>query len=248
MRLSKFILLSLLLLFMQPGFSQSIKPEEVKKEMKRVADWQIEHFKDCFSGRDKAHHIADWTNGALYVGMQKWAAMADDDAYYNWLKNIGEEQNWTLHKRQYHADDHTIGQMYCELYRKYGDEKMIKATRKQFDFILYHPSQSKLNWRTPFHQDRWNWCDALFMSPPVWAQLYKITKKKKYLDFMLSEYKATTDFLFDKKENLYYRDEGYMGKLDNGTKIFWGRGNGWVFAGLANILKELDPKIGRAHV
>lgn len=242
MRLNKFILLSLLLLFMLPGFSQSIKPEEVKKEMKRVADWQIEHFKDCFSGRDKAHHIADWTNGALYVGMQKWAAMADDDSYYNWLKNIGEEQNWTLHKRQYHADDHTIGQMYCELYRKYGDEKMIKATRKQFDFILYHPSQSKLNWRTPFHQDRWNWCDALFMSPPVWAQLYKITKEKKYLDFMLSEYKATTDFLFDKKENLYYRDEGYMGKLDNGTKIFWGRGNGWVFAGLANILKELDPK------
>jgi len=58
---------------------------------------------------------------------------------------------------------------------------------------------------------------------------------------MLSEYKATTDFLFDKKESLYYRDESYMGKLDNGTKIFWARGNGWVFAGLANILVELNP-------
>lgn len=58
---------------------------------------------------------------------------------------------------------------------------------------------------------------------------------------MVDEFKATTDFLFDKKENLYYRDESYMGKLDNGTKIFWGRGNGWVFAGLANILAELEP-------
>ncbi len=57
---------------------------------------------------------------------------------------------------------------------------------------------------------------------------------------MVSEYKATTKFIFDKKENLYYRDERYMGQLDNGTKIFWGRGNGWVFAGLANILSELD--------
>jgi len=28
--------------------------------------------------------------------------------------------------------------------------------------------------------------------------------------------------------------------LDNGTKIFWSRGNGWVFAGLANIMNELD--------
>ncbi len=32
-----------------------------------------------------------------------------------------------------------------------------------------------------------------------------------------------------------------MGQLDNGTKIFWARGNGWVFAGLANILDELEP-------
>lgn len=59
---------------------------------------------------------------------------------------------------------------------------------------------------------------------------------------MVAEFKATTDFLFDKKENLYYRDERYIGELDNGTKIFWGRGNGWVFAGLANVLSELDPK------
>jgi rhamnogalacturonyl hydrolase YesR len=58
---------------------------------------------------------------------------------------------------------------------------------------------------------------------------------------MVAEYKATTDYLFDKKENLYYRDDRYMGQLDNGTKIFWGRGNGWVFAGLANILAELEP-------
>jgi rhamnogalacturonyl hydrolase YesR len=79
------------------------------------------------------------------------------------------------------------------------------------------------------------------MAPPVWAKLYKITGDQKYLDFMLAEYKATTDFLFDKKESLYYRDESYMGKLDNGTKIFWSRGNGWVFAGLTNIMSELDP-------
>ena len=219
--------------------AQDINPELVKKDMKRVADWQIEHFKEPYS-RKKVHHIADWTNGALYVGMDKWAAMADDESYYQWMKSIGVEQQWKLHHRQYHADDHTVGQMYINLYRKYGDKEMIEPTIKQFDFIMYHPSQSKLNWRTPYHQDRWNWCDALFMSPPVWAMLSKTTGDKKYLDFMVSEFKATTDFLFDKKENLYYRDESYMGKLDNGTKIFWARGNGWVFAGLVNILNELE--------
>lgn len=234
-------LILILVSFNLISFAQQIKPEEVKSEMKRVADWQIEHYTDAYS-RDKAHHALDWTNGALYVGMVKWAEIAGDDTYYEWLKSIGEENKWQLHKRKYHADDHTVGQLYCELYRKYGDKEMIAPTIEQFDFILYHPAKSKLNWRTKYNQDRWSWCDALFMSPPVWAKLYTITGEQKYLDFMVEEFKATTDFLFDKKENLYYRDESYIGKLDNGTKIFWGRGNGWVFAGLANILSELDPK------
>ncbi|NOR76052.1 MAG: glycoside hydrolase family 88 protein, partial [Draconibacterium sp.] len=106
--------------------AQEVKPAEVKQVMKKVADWQIEHVNDLYSGRDKTHHPLDWTKGALYVGMVKWASMADDDKYYNWLKKIGEDNEWKLYRRQYHADDHTVGQMYIELYRKYNDEKMIE--------------------------------------------------------------------------------------------------------------------------
>ena len=98
-----------------------------------------------------------------------------------------------------------------------------------------------MDWKSPFHQDRWNWCDALFMSPPVWVMLSNLTRDRKYIDFMVKEWKATTNHLFDKKENLYYRDGSYFDKLDNGTKIFWGRGNGWVFAGLSNVMDELGP-------
>ena len=220
--------------------AQDIKPYEVKNVMKKVSDWQIEHFEN-YNSRKEPHHQLDWTNGALYVGMHKWAEMAEDDSYYEWLKKIGEDNGWMLYRRKYHADDHTVGQMYIELYRKYKDEKMIEPTKEQFEFILYHPSKSVLNWETPFHQDRWNWCDALFMSPPVWAKLYNITGEQKYLDFMIDEYKATTDFLFDKKESLYYRDERFKSELDHGTKVFWSRGNGWVFAGLVNIMNELEP-------
>ena len=221
--------------------SQDIDPAEVKAVMQKVADWQIEHINGLYSGREAPHHPLGWQKGALYVGMVKWAAMAGDDRYYTWLRSIGDEHGWVLHERRYHADDHTVGQMYAELYRKDKDEKMLEPTKEQFGFIMMHPSQSVLNWRTPYHQDRWNWCDALFMSPPVWARLYNITGERRYLDFMVKEYKATTDFLFDKEENLYYRDESYMDKRDHGTKIFWARGNGWVFAGLCNIMNELDP-------
>jgi unsaturated rhamnogalacturonyl hydrolase len=240
-KLQIFLAITLLLFSVTSIQAQEIKPGEIKQVMKKVADWQIEHYNEIYS-REKPHHPLDWTNGALYVGMVKWAEMAEDDSYYEWMKKIGQDNSWMLHLRKYHADDHTVGQMYIELYRKYGDEKMIKPTKEQFEFIMYHPSQSVLNFGTPYHHDRWNWCDALFMSPPVWAKLYNLTGEQKYMDFMMEEYKATTDFLFDKKENLYYRDESFMGKLDHGTKIFWSRGNGWVFAGLANILTELNPQ------
>lgn len=219
-----------------------IKGAEVKEIMQKVADWQIKHFKDLYSSYLEPHHPLDWTNAALYVGMVKWAALADDNQYYNWLKRIGNAHNWKLHERKYHADDHAVGQMYIELYKKYKDEKMIRPTIKQFEYIMLHPAKTSLTWESPYHLDRWNWCDALFMSPPVWAKLYKLTGERKYLDFMISEYKATTDYLFDEEEGLYYRDDRFKGKLDQGTKIFWSRGNGWVFAGLTNIMSELEPK------
>ena len=133
--------------------------------MEKVADWQIENHDDLKYRAQNSrlsrgkHHLLDWTNAALYVGMSKWAAMADSDKYYEWLKGIGDAHDWKLHmrngdyKRVYHADDHAVGQTYFQLYRKYKDEKMIQPTIKQFDFILYHPSKSKLDWKSPFHQN-----------------------------------------------------------------------------------------------
>jgi unsaturated rhamnogalacturonyl hydrolase len=241
MKTSKITIAFVLFAISYLSHAQEINPAAVKKIMEQVADWQIAHFTDLYSGHEEPHHPLDWTNGALYVGMVKWAAMADTEKYYNWLQEIGDKSEWKLHSRKYHADDHTVGQMYLELYRRYNDEKMMKPTKEQFNYIMLHPARTSLHWKTPYHQDRWNWCDALFMAPPVWAKLYRITGEQKYLDFMMAEYKATTDFLFDKEEHLYYRDESYIGKLDNGTKVFWSRGNGWVFAGLTNILNELNP-------
>ncbi|TAI47539.1 glycoside hydrolase family 88/105 protein [Flagellimonas allohymeniacidonis] len=222
--------------------AQEIKPMEVKEIMEKVANWQIQHFQDVNSKGLKNHHPLAWPNSALYIGLLKWAKIADENKYFEWLKDVGERNKWKLHKRMYHADDHAVAQLYLELYRKYGLNKMIKPTVKQFDFILFHPAMTSLKWRTPYHQDRWNWCDALFMSPPVWAKLYNITSEQKYLDFLMNEYTATVNFLFDDKESLFYRDESYMSKRDNGTKIFWSRGNGWVFAGLVHIMNELDSK------
>ena len=88
----KQIFLALIIISLKiTGFSQTLKPEDVKKDMKRVADWQIEHFNQYYSNSNKPHHPLAWYNGALNVGMVKWAIMADDNTYWEWIKNIAME-------------------------------------------------------------------------------------------------------------------------------------------------------------
>ena len=223
-------------------FKDDLNVKDVKTILKSVADWQI--------NAPLTHALADWTNGALYAGIVEWAGIAGDKKYYEWLKEIAVKNGWSYNVRKnplgrYHADDYCVGQTYVELYRKYGDKNMIKPIREYFDQILKDPARGDLkfvNTKDYWSTQRWSWCDALFMGPTVWAKTANVTGKKKYLDFMYQEYKASTDYLYDKEEDLYFRDSNYFTKKENnGAKVFWGRGNGWVFAGLPIIIREL-PK------
>jgi unsaturated rhamnogalacturonyl hydrolase len=222
------------------SFNSDLTSKNVKAVLKAVADWQIK--------APLTHDSADWTNAALYAGMVEWAKIAGTDSYFEWLKIIADKNQWTyLHRSEplgkYHADDYCVGQTYIELYRKYHDKNMIKPIREYFDKIVKNPATGSLkfeNTDTYWSTQRWSWCDALFMGPTVWAKMASVTGKKKYLDFMYEEYKATTDYLYDPNEDLYFRDSNYFTRKEaNGAKVFWGRGNGWVFAGLPIIIREL---------
>lgn len=224
-------------------FKADLNKNDVKAVLKSVADWQVR--------TPLTHNLADWTNAALYAGMVDWAAISGDDTYYNWLKGISEKLSWNYYThenplRRYHADDYCIGQMYIEMYRRYKDKNMIKPMRAYLDQILKDPAKGELlfkNTKEYWSTQRWSWCDALFMGPTVWAKMGNVTHKKKYFDFMYLEFKYSTDYLYDTEEDLYFRDSNYFTRKEaNGAKVFWGRGNGWVFAGLPIIIRELPAK------
>jgi rhamnogalacturonyl hydrolase YesR len=235
-----FVLLLALLTGSTVVRDQTLSKSSVKEILRKVADYQVK--------TPLTHEEADWTNGALYAGMVEWAAIAGDDKYYDWLMDIGKRNGWTyLHRNdprgRYHADDYCVGQMYLEMYRKFGDPSMLKPMREYFDQILISPSGIGLEFEYNDDQwptERWSWCDALFMGPTVWAKMASITGDKKYLDFMYSEYKATTDYLYNSADQLFFRDSRFFSrKENNGKPVHWGRGNGWVFAGLPIIIREL---------
>jgi len=50
----------------------------------------------------------------------------------------------------------------------------------------------------------------------------------------------TYNYLYDKDEKLFYRDDRFFTQLSPaGKKIFWARGNGWVIAGLTKVLQAM---------
>ncbi len=214
--------------------SPALEPEAIGKAMRKVGDWQLEKSRNDFN--------QDWTFAALYRGYLAAAESLHDDAYRDALLEAGKKFEWQLGRRETHADDQAIGYIYLKLYRQYHDAKMLEPTKAEFDRILPLPDVCTETC-PPWHDEktpRWWWCDALFMAPPVWAELYSITKNKAYLEAMDRQWWVTSNLLYDPNEHLYSRDTSFLDKHEaNGKKIFWSRGNGWVIAGLTEVLEEM---------
>ena len=216
------------------------QPPAILAMMEKVADWQLTNASPSAAHSKKVNEGA-WTYGAFYAGVMALDSIADTPKYHDAMVAQGKKLDWHPGAKPYHADDQCVGQMYLELYMKDHDPAMLGPIKAKLDNILAHPSSDSLDVQKKGKQDRYWWCDSLFMGPPTWTRLYKATGDKKYLDFMDKEWWVASDFLYDKDEHLFYRDSRYFDKREaNGKKIFWGRGNGWVMGGLARVL-EIMP-------
>ena len=208
--------------------SAKFKRRDLVKAMKLVANWQLSRMPE------KPQY--DWTWAALYTGFMAVPNQVAGDKYKNAVMKIGEELNWQPGPRVMHADDQAVGQSYLELYMIHKDPKMMEPMRARLDAEMATPESAYA--KSPL----WWWCDALFMAPPVYADMAAITGDRKYLTFMNRQWDITTKLLYDHNVHLYSRDATYLDKHEkNGQKIFWSRGNGWVMGGIVRVLKEL-PK------
>lgn len=221
------------------GQSTDSRKQEIMTIARRVADWQI---KDFPNNPYAVKEPKGWIPAAMYMGMFDWAELSGDNQYFDWLKKTFSRQSWQVADRMYHADDVCVAQVYIDMYNKYKEERMLLPTTARIDWVINNPSKGgmDLDYSKGITYERWSWCDALFMAPGVYTRLYTLTGNKKYIMFADAEFKATYNHLYDKDEKLFYRDSRYFGQKEaNGKKVFWGRGNGWVIGGLAEILKTL---------
>ncbi len=212
--------------------------EYIETAMEKALKWQEEN-------PIYAQAPTDWTNGAYYTGVARAHQATQNDVFMETLIEMGKRNNWQPWERFYHADDVTITYPYLYLESIGVNEVNLQPTKQVLEDHLYKPHPWKEG-----TEDRerilWWWCDALFMAPPALTLYSNLQDDRTYLDDMHKYYKESYDLLYDKEEKLFARDvrflwdgEGDDMKEENGKKIFWSRGNGWVLGGLALILDDM---------
>ena len=219
------------------------KPPSTIEIITKVNDqWQATHRPEVRSFWDDAAYHTGNMEAYKLLGNARWLAYSDAWARYNlwqgarekdqskWkYANYGEGQDYVLF-----GDWQICFQTYLDIYEMQPDDYKIARALEVMDYEVRQPQN-----------DFWWWADALYMVMPVMTKLYKTTGDVKYLDKLYENFKWSDDLMYDKDEQLYYRDAKYIWPkvktACNGGKSFWARGDGWVLAGLAKVLSDM-PK------
>ena len=231
-----------LLLFLMNGVlnAQSLpeKTDVLKVIDKANAYWQANH---------KAEQSAFWDHAAYHTGNMEVFAITGNQAYLKYSENWAQYNQWmgaksadrSRWKHTYgETDEHVLFgdwqicfQTYIDLYQVKPEASKIARAREVMEYEMSTPEKGY-----------WWWADGLYMVMPVMTKMYKVTGNQRYLDKLYEYFTYANSIMYDDKAKLYYRDAKYVypkHTTANGKKDFWARGDGWVFAGLAKVLKDL---------
>ncbi len=112
----------------------AIDSDSVRLCVRAVAGWQLDN-------RDaNGLNVQSWRLAPFYAATVRAAAVTGDPGYYEAMRQVGELAQWQPGARTYHADDHAVGMMYCDMSRFYGVSAYSEAMLARLDFILANPS------------------------------------------------------------------------------------------------------------
>jgi unsaturated rhamnogalacturonyl hydrolase len=125
-----------------------------------------------------------------------------------------------------HVDDSIFGVVPLEIAIETKDPKYLTEGKWWADRQWENPQPDGLSAETRF------WVDDMYMLTMLQLQAYRATGDKMYIDRLAKEMVAYLDKL-QQPNGLFYHAED--------VPFFWGRGNGWFAAGMAEMLRTL-PK------
>lgn len=205
---------------------------------KRVAERFIEspHFNYGFTGSPKFIYypeVCTWY-GALRFAEASGDKEIRDRLIERFEPLFGSEKN--LIPIPNHVDNTVFGAVPFELYiqtkeQKYLDLGKILADAQWIipDSVKNNPdavrfAENGLTWQTRL------WIDDMFMITAVQSQAFRATGDRKYIDRAAKEMVVYLDSLQQPNGLFYHAPD---------VPYFWGRGDGWMAAGISILLREL---------
>ena len=125
---------------------------------------------------------------------------------------------------QDHVDYRIFGVVPLEIFLLTKDPGFLAAGRHFADAQWAKPTPDGIT-----HEARY-WIDDMFMSPALQVQAFRATGDRAYLDRSALMMAAYLDKLQQPNGLFYHAPD---------SPFFWGRGNGWVAAGMTELLREL---------
>jgi rhamnogalacturonyl hydrolase YesR len=189
-----------------------------------VAEWQLEN--------PVGYRPDHWILAPLYDGLIDTSLVTGDPRYLAAVIRAGRRIRFAPGGDLGNADSHAAGHAWLRivLMDPEREPEILERFRARYLQILEQRDRG----------EGWSWADALYMAPPTLVRMAQATGDDRYLDLAYSEFLATHAILFDREDHLFYRDIGYIDRrTPSGQKVFWSRGNGWVYAGLAEMLDRL---------
>ena len=133
-----------------------------------------------------------------------------------------------------HVDNTVFGTVPLEIYIETKDPKYLELGKSIADAQWQDPTPDGLTSQTRY------WIDDVYMITEVEVQAYRATGDRKYLDRATHEMSVYFDKLQQPNGLFYHAPD---------VPFFWGRGNGWVAAGMTELLRSMpQDHPERAHI
>lgn len=177
----------------------------------------------------------------VWYGALRFAKVTDNNALLNQLddrfKHLINNESHLIPKPA-HVDNTVFGAVPFELFMQTKEKKYLDLALQIADAQWKMPENvtpdqaagyktlldNNLTWQTRY------WIDDMFMITMVQTQAYRATADRKYIDRTAYEMYVYLDTL-QQANGLFYHSPD--------APYFWGRGNGWMAAGMTELLISL---------
>ena len=205
----------------KPFWTEENSPEVIGKkiteDLLKRSDFMMYRSEQC-----TAVHYAEACAGFGAVKLAGW--LNDSLTIQRLSKRYSRVLDEKILNTANHVDANVYGILPLELF----------IQNKEAKFLTQGIDMANKQWEDPLPDGLTNqtrfWIDDIWMIGSLQVQAYRATGKEVYLDRAALEIDAYLNKL-QQANGLFYHGEN--------APFFWGRGNGWVAAGLAEVLSEL---------